>query len=408
MSQILVITGMHRSGTSLVSSLVKAAGIHVGDKLLAANSANPRGFFEDIDFVEFHEDLLNGRGQHYLYVENDFVFEPTKAEKKRACQLVSERSNKPLWGWKDPRTALFLDFWAEQLPEARFLFVLRHPLDVVCSLLRRGEFEHHAILDAALCAWHTYNRNIQSFYDRNTDKCLLVHIEGVTKHVEQFARLLREKLQLDLSLDSATLRDIYCREELRCTPHPREEAIIVNKLYPGLMDLYERLNGRADLRRDETHAAAASPVLSALANLAELLPHPISLPIQHSLLAQLLSSHAPEFADAKLTSLSQASRASQLKVDRLWLQYRRLEHVNLQQQRLLEQQLTQIQELRAQLEQQTAEPNGKVNSSNEPAKLGGLVQQQAPGVTLVHCPGFSGPSRRPHKCACLSVCPCIA
>src|SRR5215470_8966650 len=111
MSRGIIITGMHRSGTSLVSGLIQQAGIHIGEKLIAANSANPRGYFEDVDFYEFHEGVLHQRGQTYLHVDADFTFQPTDAEAERATRLVADRSQHAVWGWKDPRTSLFLPFW---------------------------------------------------------------------------------------------------------------------------------------------------------------------------------------------------------------------------------------------------------------------------------------------------------
>src|SRR5262245_47709561 len=141
MSSVIVTTGMHRSGTSLASSLLQAAGVHVGERLLAANVANPHGFFEDVDFYEFHEHLLRARGQSYLYVDDAFTFDPTADDLERARQLIGARAHRPCWGWKDPRTSLFLEFWDQQLPDASYLFVYRHPMAVLLSLLRRGEFE---------------------------------------------------------------------------------------------------------------------------------------------------------------------------------------------------------------------------------------------------------------------------
>jgi glycosyltransferase involved in cell wall biosynthesis/predicted O-methyltransferase YrrM len=339
MSQILAITGMHRSGTSLVSNLLQAGGVNVGDKLLPPSESNPRGFFEDIDFYEFHEHLLNSRGQHYLYVERDFVFEPTQADKTRARELGQQRSHLAIWGWKDPRTSLFLDFWAQQFPESRFLFVVRHPLEVLCSLLRRGEFEHLTILDAVLQAWHTYNENIRLFRDRYADRCLIVHVEGVIHHIDRFAKLLRKKFQLDFNLDEAAFRKIYHGEELKRTQHLPKEALILRKLYPGLLELYDKLAAQSDLPADVVQENdAASPQLSALADLATTMAEPVTLPVRHSLLALLLSSHAPELANAKLTNLSLAGRAIQQRIDRLWLQYTQLERINSEQRVRLDEQ----------------------------------------------------------------------
>jgi hypothetical protein len=56
--QTLILTGMHRSGTSLMASLVQAMGIHVGDRLLAGDSFNAPGYFEDEDFLEFQRRVL--------------------------------------------------------------------------------------------------------------------------------------------------------------------------------------------------------------------------------------------------------------------------------------------------------------------------------------------------------------
>jgi hypothetical protein len=50
---ILIITGMHRSGTSLTAAFIHKIGLDLGDNLLKYNYWNPKGYFEDIDFVEF-------------------------------------------------------------------------------------------------------------------------------------------------------------------------------------------------------------------------------------------------------------------------------------------------------------------------------------------------------------------
>jgi hypothetical protein len=47
----LIVTGMHRSGTSLLASFLRAAGINLGENLYPADSANPLGYFEDLDFL---------------------------------------------------------------------------------------------------------------------------------------------------------------------------------------------------------------------------------------------------------------------------------------------------------------------------------------------------------------------
>src|ERR1700754_1667907 len=61
----LIILGMHRSGTSLAASLLQSAGLDVGLRLMEANWSNPRGHFEDMDFVDFQRASLAQLGCHH-------------------------------------------------------------------------------------------------------------------------------------------------------------------------------------------------------------------------------------------------------------------------------------------------------------------------------------------------------
>ncbi|MEL7418373.1 MAG: hypothetical protein AAGK10_07335 [Cyanobacteria bacterium J06555_3] len=48
-NSVIIITGMHRSGTSLTASLLQSAGVYLGDRLMSADSGNAKGYFEDWD-----------------------------------------------------------------------------------------------------------------------------------------------------------------------------------------------------------------------------------------------------------------------------------------------------------------------------------------------------------------------
>lgn len=52
---VLVITGMHRSGTSFAASLLHDAGLYLGGRMLAPHASNPLGHFEDLEFYEFDQ-----------------------------------------------------------------------------------------------------------------------------------------------------------------------------------------------------------------------------------------------------------------------------------------------------------------------------------------------------------------
>lgn len=136
----VVIAGMHRSGTSLLANLLQAAGVDVGSRLMPATDANPKGYFEDLDFQELHERIIQASHPRLLWLPVEgarLTF--TEADFVEARRLAAMRDDVALWGFKDPRTCLFLDFWDEVLDDARFVFIFRRPELVVDSLRRRGD-----------------------------------------------------------------------------------------------------------------------------------------------------------------------------------------------------------------------------------------------------------------------------
>jgi len=118
----------------------------MGSDLLKPDSGNPHGYFEDIDFIDFHRQLLARTAASVGRVFEDstmreqaFDFEPTPADITTAKALIEQRSELSSWGWKDPRTCLFLPFWRKLLPDARFIIAYKHPLEMSASLLRMGK-----------------------------------------------------------------------------------------------------------------------------------------------------------------------------------------------------------------------------------------------------------------------------
>ena len=85
-------------------------------------------------------------------VANERAGSPERAP-AASLEAPGHRRDIDLWGWKDPRTSLLLTFWDSLLDEARYLFVYRHPVDVLSSLVRRRSFACFAWrLRSASCA----------------------------------------------------------------------------------------------------------------------------------------------------------------------------------------------------------------------------------------------------------------
>lgn len=256
-SRVLVITGMHRSGTSLVTSLLQQAGVRIGRELLAPNAGNPRGYFEDREIFDFHEQLLYRTGTDVMVREATTVGRPDDAAADSARRLIAARRQQPLWGFKDPRTALFLDFWDIHLDDARYVFVFRHPIDVLLSLLRRGvDFDVLADPVVGLEAWTVYNRRLLDFYRRNRGRCLLADLYGVTANIDAFGGRVVEKLGLDLA--TVDLEQLYASGELHRASGSRQGDAILARVAPRAWALYEQLAAEADIAGEV--GAAVEPI----------------------------------------------------------------------------------------------------------------------------------------------------
>ena len=59
MNRCVIITGMHRSGTSFLASFLREAGVDIGSDLFPADFYNPRGYFEDNEFLELDTEILH-------------------------------------------------------------------------------------------------------------------------------------------------------------------------------------------------------------------------------------------------------------------------------------------------------------------------------------------------------------
>jgi GT2 family glycosyltransferase len=198
-SQPLVIVGMHRSGTSLVASLLHSAGLHLGDKLSPAGPGNPEGLFEDLEFVDLHSAALRSRGLDPDGWEETAVLDTVPAAyAATARDLVSARSGLPLWGWKDPRTTLFLPFWERLLPAARFVFVYRAPWEVVDSLYRRGDPTFQREPELAVRLWAHYNRIILDALPRLRGRAALFSLEDVVAAPEAVVERINQVLSAGL------------------------------------------------------------------------------------------------------------------------------------------------------------------------------------------------------------------
>jgi len=144
-NKVLIIAGMHRSGTSLISHWLDSCGLNLGETLLEPDIGNVEGHYEDIDFYRFHEDTLAANNlSRFGFIAHAAPALNHYQEEKIKSIISFKNSMNSQWGWKDPRTCLFLASYRKLLPDAFYLNVIRDYQPTVSSLIRR-DFAHHEI-----------------------------------------------------------------------------------------------------------------------------------------------------------------------------------------------------------------------------------------------------------------------
>lgn len=140
----IIVIGMHRSGTSIVTNILEDIGVRMG----CIKDTN----FEPRAYIALNNWILTQAGTSWQYplsihrmLDNAECFE-------NVCEIIRNASNSPMikivhpsriysthkpWGWKDPRNSVTLKIWLSVYPQAKIIYVKRHGVPVAASLCTR-------------------------------------------------------------------------------------------------------------------------------------------------------------------------------------------------------------------------------------------------------------------------------
>lgn len=139
-SRCIIVLGMHRSGTSIVSGILHTMGVNMGTRFREPDTHNSTGYFEDLDWRDLNKLIINYDGGTWYNVPNIRYMCAKRQKFEPAIKaLVAEKSKSSLWGFKDPRTALTIHLLYQYLPNPQIVYVNRNSDDVVRSLMKRAE-----------------------------------------------------------------------------------------------------------------------------------------------------------------------------------------------------------------------------------------------------------------------------
>jgi hypothetical protein len=141
--QLVLVAGVGRSGTSLLTGILGGLGFHVPQPEVKADDTNPRGFSEPRWVVDFHQRLMRGRrvtvndSRPAAFADTWSAGESDAAHDELKAWLAGELAGADRVVVKDPRTSWFLPLWARCAAElgvpTSFVTMLRHPAEIIAS-----------------------------------------------------------------------------------------------------------------------------------------------------------------------------------------------------------------------------------------------------------------------------------
>ncbi len=246
---------MHRSGTSFVAELFRMGGVFIGDQLFPADEGNPRGYFEDVDFLTLQRGMLieacapGATGwPDWGWTEEGTLrekvwdtYEPAMRELAASRSAVHD-----VWGWKDPRTTLLMAQWLRVLPDARFVFVIREPWAVAESVRRLPAEIFQTRPDVAVRIWMFYNQHLLDFARVHPERCAILPTPWLNNQPHVLLNRVSARLGLTmLHHDAVACGEVVKAAQARARTHPSGAESTFRVSYARAYDLWQELLRRS-------------------------------------------------------------------------------------------------------------------------------------------------------------------
>ena len=229
---IVMVLGMHRSGTSLCAHILGALGVDMADDV-GTNGGNARGGWERREIVEFHDRILSRFNRDYLGRFHDFPLpvawwaDPhVAAIRREMLGFLERRMGEEYFGFKDPRTVRLMPVWHQIINELKLapkiVLCLRNPAQVARSLNARDG------LDPEIGEYRWLVHMMDFFrYTNNLDFCTVEYEEWFNnpatniEKLQKFLDVSWQQSEADLGLVLSGIIDPGARHD---NPEHREAS----------------------------------------------------------------------------------------------------------------------------------------------------------------------------------------
>ncbi len=152
---LLFVLGMHRSGTSAVTHAIHQMGATLGGAMVPSGFDNPKGFWENAQFVAYNNQIFNAFDLHWdatVPLPENWLSDKKIQDLKAEASSWLKRSfdDTALGVLKDPRACRTFSFWLEAARDAGFEVCALHILRPAAQIAQSFHVRDHSALEKGL------------------------------------------------------------------------------------------------------------------------------------------------------------------------------------------------------------------------------------------------------------------
>lgn len=187
---------MHRSGTSLFTKVLSDLGLNLPGSIQPGAPDNPKGHFESLRIVQYHDELLAKKNTSWGSFEINDIGSDSDIDKEIIIKELKQILNEEFPGegkvvLKDPRLSLFLPLWIELAEKYQLkdyhIIMLRHPVEVALSLQKRNGINRTNVF----LIWMNYLFNAE-LASRGRKRSFVLYPDWIKAPYETISRLEKD------------------------------------------------------------------------------------------------------------------------------------------------------------------------------------------------------------------------
>jgi len=176
MKQAILVIGMHRSGTSVLTRIINLLGADITSDLMSPAKDNESGFWESLELEKIHSDILESYKSSWddiFPIEMDFDSQLFKDNTDIIINyLTNNFMDSNLFVIKDPRICRLLPIWIKAFEslniKLNIINIFRNPIAVANSLKKRNNF----LYSKSFIIWVRHVIESES-YSRDLNRCFV-------------------------------------------------------------------------------------------------------------------------------------------------------------------------------------------------------------------------------------------